>query len=391
MQSEWMERQGFTSEPLLWFVDYGCRDDYGTTLETTSAWAALHYFCSRETENALVWPDGLGAIVDAMVTQLRSGGRTGQNQSRRRPAVEIRTSSMVHRITQQPSLRRATIEYADFAVNASQVLQARHVIFAAPHHTARHIVSGYASKEIEDSAIECGAAGCLNFSYAPWCVANVFLREPPPLPWAWENMVYDPASIRPSSWDALDPGQRNAVGVGALGYVIAPSEIREWSSWQVQWPYTWIATPLSWLTGITPIQAHARIRSIFCRVPFSTTLTAYFMLPLSTDRSAFPPSHWLDMEWHEWRTEILDSLSVSIPHISQLAYRLDIRVLGHAMSRPTPGFLWGSRSPRKFARRRYGVVSFAHSDNSGFSIFEEAVSQGLRAANEVLGIIAGDP
>ena len=382
-----MERHGFTSEPLLWFVDYGCRDDFGTTLETTSAWAAFHYFCSRETENALVWQDGLGAIVDAMAKQLRSGGRTGHNQTRRRPAVEIRTSSMVHRITQQPSLGRAIVEYADFTVNASQILQARHVIFAAPHHTARHIVSGYASKEIEDSAIECGAEGCLNFSYAPWCVANVFLREPPPLPWAWENMVYDLASIRAEK----NSGQKSAVGVGALGYVIAPSEIRKWSSWHLQWPITWIASPLAWLTGITPIQAHARIRSIFCRVPFSTTLTAYFMFPLPTDRNAFPPSHWIDRDWHEWRTEILDSLSVAIPHIGQLAYRLDIRVLGHAMSRPTPGFLWGSRSPRKLARRRYGVVSFAHSDNSGFSIFEEAVSQGLRAANEVLGHFAQAP
>jgi hypothetical protein len=52
------------------------------------------------------------------------------------------------------------------------------------------------------------------------------------------------------------------------------------------------------------------------------------------------------------------------------------------MIRPRPGFMWGSH--RHQAQRSHGKVHFAHSDLSGFSIFEEANYQGERAAKEIL-------
>ena len=48
----WMQQQGFNSEELRWYVNYCCRDDFGTTLEETSAWAGIHYFASRSGEAA---------------------------------------------------------------------------------------------------------------------------------------------------------------------------------------------------------------------------------------------------------------------------------------------------------------------------------------------------
>ena len=33
----WLEREGFSSARLRWLVDYACRDDYGSTIEHTSA------------------------------------------------------------------------------------------------------------------------------------------------------------------------------------------------------------------------------------------------------------------------------------------------------------------------------------------------------------------
>ncbi|MBC7910556.1 MAG: FAD-dependent oxidoreductase, partial [Pyrinomonadaceae bacterium] len=45
--AEWMNVRGFNSRRLRWWVDYACRDDYGLTLEQTSAWAGLFYFASR--------------------------------------------------------------------------------------------------------------------------------------------------------------------------------------------------------------------------------------------------------------------------------------------------------------------------------------------------------
>jgi hypothetical protein len=50
---------------------------------------------------------------------------------------------------------------------------------------------------------------------------------------------------------------------------------------------------------------------------------------------------------------------------------------GHAMARPTPGFLKARQSD---GDRFY----FANSDQSGYSIFEEAQYRGVRAADEAL-------
>lgn len=401
-----MDANGFTSPPLRWFVDYGCRDDYGTTLETTSAWVAFHYFCSRETENSLVWEDGLGSVISGMIDHLQTGNlRTGSDDStsrQQRPMVAIQTSSLVHRITTHSSPHgQATVEFADLRINVSRTVQARRVIFAAPHHSARHIIAGYALKERKD-AMECGTEGCLNFTYAPWVVANVFLREPPPRPWAWENMVYRP----PAPVNENPHRDHNTSNdLGALGYVLAPSQIRQWSTWQAQsWPINLLA-PFQWL--ISPLQAQ-KLSTAVTRTPFSATLTAFFMQPLSSSDdngrrsaslagalhssssakdlpSAAFPNAWLQKTWQAWRDDVLSSLRLSIPTIDEHAYRIDIRVLAHAMNRPVPGFLWGRRSPRQAARKPYaGVVWFAHSDNSGLSLFEEAVTQGFRAADEVL-------
>ena len=37
----WLDERGLNSPRLRWWIDYACRDDYGMTLEQTSAWAGL--------------------------------------------------------------------------------------------------------------------------------------------------------------------------------------------------------------------------------------------------------------------------------------------------------------------------------------------------------------
>ena len=54
---------------------------------------------------------------------------------------------------------------------------------------------------------------------------------------------------------------------------------------------------------------------------------------------------------------------------------------GHAMIRPRPGFVWGAA--RRAAARAHRAVHFAHSDLSGYSIFEEAFVRGHDAAQAV--------
>ena len=66
-----------------------------------------------------------------------------------------------------------------------------------------------------------------------------------------------------------------------------------------------------------------------------------------------------------------------------LAERLDVMRWGHAMVRPTPGFVW-SRS-RVAAREPFRTIHFANTDLSGIALVEEALWHGVRAAEEVLG------
>jgi monoamine oxidase len=49
---DWLLAQGFDSVPLHWYVDYACRDDFGTHAAETSAWAGIHYFACRDGEAA---------------------------------------------------------------------------------------------------------------------------------------------------------------------------------------------------------------------------------------------------------------------------------------------------------------------------------------------------
>ena len=55
------------------------------------------------------------------------------------------------------------------------------------------------------------------------------------------------------------------------------------------------------------------------------------------------------------------------------------------MVRPKPGFLWSGA--REQAAAPVGQIRFAHSDLSGFSIFEEAQYRGVVAAEQVLGTL----
>jgi hypothetical protein len=55
---------------------------------------------------------------------------------------------------------------------------------------------------------------------------------------------------------------------------------------------------------------------------------------------------------------------------------------GHAMTRPRPGFVWGEARQR--LSNAQDRVLFAHSDLSGYSIFEEANYRGVLAAERAL-------
>jgi len=172
---EYFDRAGWTSERLRWYVDYCCRDDYGCSLETTSAWAAWHYFCSRgDGVEYLTWPEGNGRIVRHMAERL---GR------------HLHTGMLVHRIhvtadptTPETSAGGVDVDVLDTRTNSSVRFRARQIIYALPRFTVPYVLDGYDLPGID------------TFTYSPWMVANITVDRLPEGA-AWDNVIYDSLSL----------------------------------------------------------------------------------------------------------------------------------------------------------------------------------------------------
>jgi hypothetical protein len=84
-----------------------------------------------------------------------------------------------------------------------------------------------------------------------------------------------------------------------------------------------------------------------------------------------------------WRDAVLAELSVPHPDLREKLTRIDVTRYGHAMSIPVPGLY---AHPALVALQQATPpgaqrLHFAHSDLSGYSIFEEAFTHGHRAGN----------
>jgi len=181
--ASWMDAQGYSSPRLRWYVEYACRDDYGTHLEETSAWAGLFYFCARlgdgsdEAQPLVTWPEGNGHLVNHLYGAARAQTRLGM------AVTDVRASSAGNR----------AMEVVAFDVNAGAPVGFRcdQVIFAAPRFLASRLIAGYRENP---------PAYLADFEYGSWAVANLHLRDRPAtrpfnFPLCWDNVLYDSPSL----------------------------------------------------------------------------------------------------------------------------------------------------------------------------------------------------
>lgn len=164
------------------------------------------------------------------------------------------------------------------------------------------------------------------FDYAPWLVANI-LTQPfdtgKGQRLSWDNVLYD--------------------GLG-LGYIVANHQ------------------------NLNRHQAYFQ-------------LTYY--KPITGQQSAILRKEMLRKTYDDWVKEILVDFNQAHPNFEKYVQKIDIKVLGHAMIKPTVGFRTSDalRSAQKAIENR---IHFAHSDLSGLSLFEEAFSRGWNAAKTVI-------
>lgn len=176
---EWLTRSGFAGARLFWFAEYATRDDFGSSLDDTSAWAGIHYFAARlrgvspegpfeEPASFLTWPEGNGRLVKHLMKA--AGGR-------------MVTGAVVFDVFPTPS--GATIRWLDAPRNAVVEVAARHVVYALPRYTAAKVLAPWREKP---------PAFLRSFEYAPWLVANLTLSDRPAdrgFPLSWDNVLYD--------------------------------------------------------------------------------------------------------------------------------------------------------------------------------------------------------
>lgn len=167
----WMQQQGFTDAALRWWVEYGTRDDYGASLTQASAWAAVHYFAGRESEEEgpLTWPEGNDYIARALTARL-GRARDAQGVSR------IRTDAPVGRIA-----RRGSAWVVD---TPTERVVADAVIWSAPLFVLPRVYRE--------------AVLPVTLEYAPWVVANLVLDGAPQergATMAWDNVIYGSAAL----------------------------------------------------------------------------------------------------------------------------------------------------------------------------------------------------
>jgi glycine/D-amino acid oxidase-like deaminating enzyme len=162
--------------------------------------------------------------------------------------------------------------------------------------------------------------------YSPWLTANITLDRLPSdrgrgAPLSWDNVIYDSP---------------------ALGYVDATHQSVRTHAERAVWTYYW---------------------SLADRSP-------------EDGRRAL-----LGLSWRDCVQTILADLERAHPDIGDCVSRIDVMRLGHAMVRPSVGFLSGTSDA---AALQTPGLFLANSDLSGLSLFEEAQFRGVMAARAAI-------
>ena len=326
----WLQQQGLDDAHLRWYLDYCCRDDYGAGIARVSAWAGLHYFASRhgfhapgeavaeDREGVLTWPEGNGWLTQQLATPLKAQG-------------QLQTGTSVLRIAET----RRGVEVDAFNHHSGNVerWQAPRCIVALPVFVAARVV--------QNPPVFLAQAA-QRLQWAPWAVTNIHLNAPladrPGAAPAWDNVIY---------------GDSNP---GGLGYVDA---------------------------------SHQKLDPR----PGPTVLTYYQALGDVADARQQLATQGAE----HWGRAALAALAGPHPDVLQRATRVQVTRYGHAMSIPVPGvqtflsqiglqappgkrkLLLNGERQRALPTPATARLAFAHSDWSGYSVFEEAFTRGHAA------------
>lgn len=178
--AQYATSHGWTSPLLRWYLEYGCRDDFGGSLENCSAWAGLHYFAARDggglgdPDDILVWPEGNHRLVRHLAR-----------------GVESRCSSGCLVIEVRPDDDGVSVDYLEVESQQRVRVRADVAAYCLPTFTRPFLLAGEKPRP--------------GFQYAPWVTANLCLSRTPE----------DSQGAGFVAWDNVLQGS------DSLGYVVA--------------------------------------------------------------------------------------------------------------------------------------------------------------------------
>jgi hypothetical protein len=239
----WLQQNGFTSERLVWYCDYACRDDYGLKLDQTSAWAGLFYFCSRvrksgdESQPLITFPEGNGHFVNFLAQKVDD---------------KILRSHMVVSIV--PTEKG--VDVVCLADGELRGFQCENVIYSSPMFTAPYVIRDF-NGDAPFAANE--------FRHNAWFVANLFLKDRPKqrfardFPLAWDNVFYESPSL-----GYVNATHQKGIDYGAAVFTYYYPMCREENGRTKLFDYSWRELADVCLTDV--VRAHPDIYELCERV-----------------------------------------------------------------------------------------------------------------------------
>ncbi len=174
---EWLEKESYTQPFTHWFIDYCCKDDFGTPASKTSAWAGLHYFASRNgkaancsTFDILAWPEGNHFLTKCLMADV---------------AAHIQTQHLTYKIEKEQAHWKVFVW--NEATQQTILYLAKTVIMACPQMVNKHLLKALMPIDYN------------YFQYYPWLVANITINKKSELngsqDLAWDNVSYNSPSL----------------------------------------------------------------------------------------------------------------------------------------------------------------------------------------------------
>lgn len=302
-------QQGYSSEHLLWYLDYCCRDDFGSGIDTVSAWAGVNYFASHrphasttDSSRVLTWPEGNGRLVKLLLDDVQQ---------------YCRMQCLVHNIAVEGG--NVVVSGIDGKEQKAFQIRCKQCVVAVPPFIAARIL---------DASLPYPRHHVHRITHAPWLVASVVLSAQPAgrgVPLCWDNVGY---------------------GTKALGYIY---------------------------------NQHQSLRQYHEK----TCISLY--MPLDAQSADVERKAALQRTEDEWQTIVLAELETMHYGITEWVEEIDVWVWGHGMAMPSVGLI-KSGVLQELAQPIDNKVFFAHTDLSGYSVFEEGFDWGYRTAQQLIGL-----